>query len=180
MFKQVFIINGSGGCGKDTFIELLNILFWRDCVIGNYSSIDKVKEIAKAVGWDGTKTERNRKFLNDLKLLTIAFNDMPLNDIKEYTNSFMNNDTTNRILFLHVREPEEIAKAINAFKKYNAKSLLIKRDSVKHIISNMADGNVYDYDYDIVINNNGTLTDLRNKAVCLYKDLLNDSFKKEY
>ena len=180
MFKQVFIINGSGGCGKDTFIELLNILFWRDCVIGNYSSIDKVKEIAKAVGWDGTKTERNRKFLNDLKLLTIAFNDMPLNDIKEYTNSFMNNDTTNRILFLHVREPEEIAKAINAFKKYNAKSLLIKRDSVKHIISNMADGNVYDYDYDIVINNNGTLTDLRNKAACFYKDLLNDSFKKEY
>lgn len=180
MFKQVFIINGSGGHGKDSFIEALNNLFWKECVVGNYSSIDKVKEIAKAIGWDGTKTERNRKFLNDLKLLTIAFNDMPLNDIKEYTNSFMSNDTTNRILFLHVREPEEIAKAINAFKEYNAKALLVKRDSAKHIVSNMADGNVYDYNYDIVINNNGTLTDLKNKASCFYKDLLNNSFKKEY
>lgn len=180
MFKQVFIINGSGGCGKDTFIEALNNQFWKECVVGNYSSIDKVKEIAKAIGWDGTKTERNRKFLNDLKLLTIAFNDMPLNDIKEYTNSFMSNDTTNRILFLHVREPEEIAKSINAFKEYNAKALLVKRDSVKHIVSNMADGNVYDYDYDVVINNNGTLLDLYMIAFYFFKDLLNDSLKKEY
>lgn len=180
MIKQVFIINGNGGVGKDAFIEVLNNLFWKECIIGNYSSIDKVKEIAKAVGWDGSKTERNRKFLNDLKMLTIAFNDMPLNDIKKYTNNFMSNGNTNRILFLHVREPEEIAKAVNEFKEYNAKAILIKRDSVKHIVSNMADGNVYDYDYDIVINNNGTLIELRNKAECFYKDLLNDSFKKEY
>lgn len=181
MIKQVFIINGSGGHGKDAFIESLNNLFWKECIIGNYSSIDKVKEIAKIVGWDGEKTERDRKFLSDLKQLTIAYNDMPLNDLKEYAKFFMSDDDElNKMLFFHIREPEEIEKAINAFKKYNAKSILVKRYSVKHITSNPADGNVYDYDYDIVINNNGTFEDLKIKAKQFFEDLLNDSFKKEY
>ena len=170
MIKQVFIINGSGGVGKDTFIELMCNQALDKVKIGNYSSIDKVKEIAKAIGWNGEKTERDRKFLSDLKLLTTEYNNMPLNDMKEYAKNFMDDETDNKILFLHIREPEEIEKAVNEFKEYNVKTILVKRDCVKHIVSNMADENVYNYNYDIVIENNGTLENLTSMS----KQFLND------
>ena len=196
MIQQVFIINGSGGVGKDAFINMIptyelfgegeNCSMWfKNLDIGNYSSVSKVKEIAKAIGWNGGKTERDRKFLSDLKLLTTKYNDMPLNDMKEYVKRFMNyknphGNDNNRILFLHIREPEEIEKAVNEFKEYNVKTILVKRDSVEHITSNMADENVYNYDYDIVINNDGDIEELRNKATNFISDFLDNNLKNEY
>lgn len=193
MKKQVFIINGSGGTGKDTFVELVHDSdnFYRLIAgkyikrvkVYNYSSVTKVKKIAKLIGWNGEKTEKDRKFLSDLKLLTSEYNDMPLEDMKSYANKVFNSDFDRcdiKILFLHIREPEEISKAVNEFKKYNAKTILVKRDSIKHITSNMADGNVYNYDYDIVINNNGTLDDLKVKAECFLMDFETNGLKNEY
>lgn len=52
------------------------------------------------------------------------------------------------MLFLHIREPEEIERAKNEF---GAKTVLVKRDSIKHITSNMADGRVFNYEYDTAI-----------------------------
>lgn len=179
--KQIFIINGSGGVGKDEFIEMANNQFWRECEVGNYSSVTKIKEIAKIIGWNGEKTEKDRKFLSDLKLLTTNYNNMPLNDMKRFADNFMSYEAKlPRILFLHIREPEEIEKAVNEFKEYNAKTVLVKRDSVKHITSNMADENVFNYDYDIIINNDGTTDELKDKAKCFMKDFLNDTLKNEY
>lgn len=181
MIKQVFIINGSGGVGKDTFVELVDKQIWEECEVENYSSVSKVKEIAKIIGWSGTKTEKDRKFLSDLKLLTTEYNNMPLNDMKKFAKNFMN-DTVNipRMLFLHIREPEEIAKAVIEFAEYNVKTVLVKRDSVKHITSNMADENVYNYNYDIVINNNGTLEELKRTAWLFSNDFLNGAVRNEY
>lgn len=161
--NQVFIINGSGGVGKDEFINFVDdVLFENNVRVGNHSSVSKVKEIARMVGWNGEKTERDRKFLSDLKLLTTAYNDMPLNDMKEYVESFFDSFALyNAVVFLHIREPEEIAKAVEAF---NAKTILVKRDAVKHITSNMADENVFNYDYDYVIDNSGSLEDLKEAA----------------
>lgn len=179
--KQVFIINGSGGVGKDTFIEMIDNQFWKECEVANYSSVTKVKEIAKMIGWNGLKTEKDRKFLSDLKLLTTDYNNMPLNDMKKTVYNFMSYETNlPRILFLHIREPEEITKSVNEFKEYNAKTILVKKDSVKHITSNMADENVFNYDYDIVIDNNGTLENLREKAKCFFEDFLSGNLKSKY
>lgn len=100
MKKQVFIINGSGGVGKDTLIELI-----AECSgfsIMNFSSVDKVKEIARMIGWDGGKTEKDRKFLSDLKLLCSEYNDMPFKSMDSTVNMFHNNDAL--MLFLHIRE----------------------------------------------------------------------------
>lgn len=204
MKKQVFIINGSGGVGKDKFVELVKNHSYKlfgetknkdmrahvqTTEIQNYSSVSKIKEIAKIIGWNGEKTEKDRKFLSDLKLLTTEYNDMPLNDMKKYANIFMNGDRSSsingelrpdRILFLHIREPIEITKAVKAFEEYNAKTILVKRDSVEHITSNMADENVYDYNYDIVIENNGTLEELRNKTKQFLTDFKNDTLKEKY
>lgn len=181
MKKQVFIINGSGGVGKDTFVETVKSQAKR-IAIENYSSVTKVKKIAEAIGWNGSKSERDRKFLSDLKLLTTEYNDMPLNDMKRYVNIFMNLISFDkaRVIFLHIREPEEIAKAVSEFKEYNAKTVLVKRDSVKHITSNMADENVYNYNYDIVVDNGGTIEDLKEKAKGFIKDFLDGNLKNEY
>lgn len=181
MNKQIFIINGSGGVGKDSFVEEVQSQTNISTKVSNYSSVSKVKEVAKIIGWNGTKTEKDRKFLSDLKLLTTEYNDMPLNDMKRFANSTMNDGVNMaKILFLHIREPEEIAKAVNEFKEYNTKTILVKRDSVKHITSNMADENVFNYDYDIVIDNNGTIKDLREKAKSFLNDFLSDNLKNEY
>lgn len=164
MDKQIFIINGSGGVGKDTFVQLvseeLNSILKRLNTVINFSSVDKVKQIAKEIGWNGKKTEKDRKFLSDLKILTSEYCDMPFISMKEKVNKFYI-DEKSKILFLHIREPEEIERAK---KEFNAKTVLVIRDSVKHIISNLADKNVFNYEYDVIINNNGTIEDLRQIA----------------
>ena len=67
----------------------------------------------------------------------------------------------NSILFLHIREPKEIQRVKEAF---NAITLFIKNDNVADITSNMADANVKNYDYDVIIDNSGSLEELAYKA----------------
>ena len=162
MEKQIFIINGSGGVGKDTFVELVAKSLYRlyGYTLLNYSSIDCVKNIAKSIGWNGGKTEKDRKFLSDLKVLMTEYNDMPFISLEYMVHLFEKADNL-KILFLHIREPKEIERAKQAF---NAQTILIKRDSIPHITSNMADNGVFDYQYDIEINNDGDLSDLENQA----------------
>ena len=169
--KQVFIINGSGGVGKDTFVSLVS----NKATTINFSSVDKVKDVARLIGWNGGKTEKDRKFLSDLKLLCTNYNNMPFNSLKDKYEEFLKSYV--HFLFLHIREPEEIEKAKIAF---NAKTILVKRDSIEHITSNMADENVFDYDYDVVVNNNEGIEELKNKASVFVLDVFNNQLKSEY
>lgn len=153
--KKIFILNGSGGVGKDTFVDLVSNYI----PTIHFSSVTKIKEIAKAIGWDGGKTEKDRKFLSDLKILCTEYNNLPFNSMKEMVDEFLNGDSN--ALFIDIREPNEIEIAKKAF---NAETVLVKRDSVVHITSNMADANVYNYQYDYIIENNGDISDLNNTA----------------
>ena len=173
MKKQIFIINGSGGTGKDSFVTFIKNNFHYPVV--NFSSVDKVKKIAKIIGWNGAKTEKDRKFLSDLKLLCTNYNNMPFNSMKEKVKEFAESDAT--MLFLHIREPEEIEKAKVAF---NAKTILIKREAIKQITSNMADGNVFNYQYDIIVNNDGNLADFEKKAIEFVNDFYTDRMRTNY
>ena len=155
MKKQIVIINGSAGVGKDTFVNLVS----KYVPTMNYSSIDRIKEIAKECGWNGKKTEKDRKFLSDLKILCSKYNDLPMLSMRKNVQKFYN--SKNELLFLHIREPIEISNAVILF---NAKTLLIKRKSVKHIITNEADAGVFNYNYNYVIDNDGTKEELECKA----------------
>ncbi len=152
--KNIVVINGTGGCGKDIFIKLIS----KYKKVYNFSSIDKVKEIARIIGWDGTKDEKSRKFLSDLKNLTKEYNDMPYNCTKEAIEEFKNSDC--EIMFIHIREPEEIKRIVDTF---GAKTLFIKRENLNEITSNSSDGRVskYKYDYSIL---NTTLEEYEKKA----------------
>lgn len=171
--KQVFIINGSGGVGKDTFIEYLHSAL--NLPVMNFSSVDKVKEIATHMGWEGTKTEKDRELLYNLKQLCTKYNDLPFRTMEEKMKEFNNSDAV--ILFLHIREPEEIERAKKAF---SAKTLLIKRDTVEHITSNPADRDVFEYNYDVVVDTDCGLDGLSVKAQAIANDLLNNALKTEY
>ena len=143
-------------CGKDTFAKFLN-----DIVPTlKYSSIDKVKDIAKLCGWDGGKTEKDRKFLSDLKLLTTEYSNMAFEAIKSKVNEFLE-DPEHVVMLIDIREPAEIEKAKIAF---GAKTILIENKNVKTISSNMADANVFNYTYDYTVKNNGTLDDFRENV----------------
>ena len=104
MEKRIIIINGSGGVGKDTFVEYCNE-FTR---VKNISSVDKVKEAAKIlVGWNGEKDEKSRKLLSDLKLMSIDYNNYPITYIKQQSEEFKNSKEQ-QIMFVHIREISEI------------------------------------------------------------------------
>ena len=170
--KQVFIINGKGSVGKDTFVKMVN-----DYIpSATYSSVDETKYIASLMGWDGRKDAKSRKFLSDLKRLSSEYNDKPYLDVLERINFFFNSmyeeDT---LLFVHIREPKEIQRLVDFCKESNIEvsTLLIKRENIESVeYGNMADDNVYNYDYDFVINNDGTLDDLLNTAIWYLRRIL--------
>lgn len=165
--KEIIVINGTGGSGKDTFVEFC----MKYAKVKNFSSIDKVKEIARLIGWDGQKREKDRKFLSDLKKLTTEYNNMPFNSIKDAIDEFNNSD--DEILFIHVREPEEIKKVVDAF---GANTLLVKRVGLANIESNYSDANVDNYPYDYVIENN-TLEQLDSAALNFVNEVKKNEVK---
>lgn len=167
--KEIIVINGTGGSGKDTFVQFC----MKYAKVMNFSSIDKVKEIARLIGWDGQKREKDRKFLSDLKKLTTDYCDMPFNSVKEAIEDFDNSSF--ELLFIHIREPEEIKKVVDAF---GAKTLLVKRVGLANIESNYSDANVDNYPYDYVIENN-TLEQLDKEALNFVNEVKKNEAKQK-
>lgn len=171
MLKKIFITNGSGGCGKDAFAKAISELI----PTYKYSAIDAVKRCAKDMGWNGKKTEKDRKFLSDLKELTSAYNDFSFKDISKVVEDFKNNQIDAIVLLIDIREPKDIQRAKETF---GAETILIRRNSVKPILSNMADANVENYKYDHYIDNNRTLDDLERIAYEFVKEVIIDDCDK--
>lgn len=152
MNKQIVIINGSGGCGKDTFVSFCS----KYAKVMNYSSVQEIKEIAAQLGWQGGKTDRDRKFLSDLKLLSSDYSDFPYYCICNAIKNFEASDK--ELMFIHIRDIPEIARLETEFP--NIKTLLVRNSNVPVIATNVADANVENYLYNYNINNDGTLEDL--------------------
>lgn len=158
--KLVIVINGKGGCGKDTLIRGV-----ADCYkVKNVSSIDHIKDLAAQMGWQGTKDAKSRTFLADLKQLCIKYNDMPLHDMLKEYEAFMNSE--DEILFIHIREGEEIDKLKQFIS--GIKTVLVKRAETDNgVYTNSADNDVEDYEYDYEFDNNGDITERRLEFVKL-------------
>lgn len=158
--KKVFILNGSGGVGKDTFVSLVGILA---VPVTHLSSITPAKELAKQIEWSGGKTEKDRKFLSDLKDLMTEYNDYPLQYLKKQVDFFLHDQDHYQVCFIDIREPREIEKAAKAF---NATTVLVTAEGrVDPISTNHADDGVYDYQYDFYVDNSGTIDDLKDAVV---------------
>lgn len=155
---SIFVINGSGGVGKDTFVNFVA----EDNRVVHLSSINKVKEIATLIGWDGIKDEKSRKLLSDLKQLTTDYNDMSFNYICDLIDNLNNMDNYGVYVFVDIREPEEIKRFIKRYPY--TQTILITNKNVESIKSNKSDAEVYDYNYDYIVENDGSLEDLQVKA----------------
>lgn len=157
--NQIVIINGSGGVGKSTFIRLCGDI--SKIPVVELSTIDFPKTVAAYCGWNGTKTEKDRKFLSDLKDALTAWDDIPFKKVHEEVAQFQNH-----LIFINCREPWEVDRLKHSM---NASTLLIVRPIVAPITSNHADANVALYDYDYVLQNKGNLGDLTEKATNFLK-----------
>ena len=173
---MIVVVNGRPGSGKTTFEYIIKKKMSAFCEMR--STVDLVKEIAIFyAGWDGNKDLKNRKFLSDLKDLLTKFDNVPFNDIVRYKDIWESDmkryGVINHphVLLVDSREPEEIQK----FKdELGAVAVLIRRTEVENEeTSNHADANVFDFDYDWVIENNGSLEDLERRTLD-FLDLLFD------
>ena len=169
--KKVYVINGSGGVGKDTFVKfVLEHLNFRGV---NISSIEPVKRLALRMGWRGEKTEKDRKFLSDLKDLCTNYNDFSMQYLREQCEPFLKDEIYKgcKVMFIHIREPQEIQKAVDEF---GAKTILVVNPNVEQVVSNHADAEVFNYSYDTIIENNGSLEKLKDsaKTFCELEELI--------
>lgn len=167
---RVFVVNGRPASGK-TLFEANCKAHLRWC--GIFSTIDWVKDIARDCGWDGRKTPESRKFLSDLKDLLTRFNNSPFEQvchkIEEYEAEALSYDYSadEVVVFVDCREPQEIAKLVE---RYGAKTILIRRRAVaENEVSNHADANVENYDYDYIIDNNGSFEEYKQQAIDFLK-----------
>lgn len=169
---KYFIINGRPRSGKDTFV---NFCLEELGAFGKLiSTVDFVKEIAARCGWDKTKTPKNRKFLSDLKDLLTNWGDVPYKKTLQEIDMFKFDldywDVSDKgVVFIMCREPKEIERFE---RELNAKSVLIQRASVEfEQQSNHADSEVLNHKYDYIIENNGTIDELKEKAKGFLKNL---------
>lgn len=142
-----------GGVGKSTFISLCHEI---DPRVIEISTVDFVKEIALQAGWNGVKDEIGRRFLSELKDAMEHYHDIPNQKIEEFIQSHPDN-----IIFVNVREPHNIQYYKDV---YNAITAIVINPNTKQIQGNHADENVYDYEYDVYIENSGDLNLLKETA----------------
>lgn len=161
---QYFVINGPGGAGKDAFIKFVEKYYFKGNVV-NVSSIDPIKWLAQYGGWKGEKTDKARKMLSDLKKLFIDFNNLPFTFLTSQMSLLKRDD----IIFMHVREASEIDK-LKCLSNVIIRTILIDRQT--DLKGNDSDDMVYDYDYDYVIDNNGSLEDLKESAITFVDNVI--------
>ena len=167
MNKTVIVINGQGGCGKDTICNIMAKYY----NVKNVSTVDPIKDIARYAGWTGEKGDKARKMLADLKQVFIEYNDLPLNFIIKETEAFKldNND----IMFVHCRESVEIEKIVKAL-SVNTITLLVRRKDKyfqQKVYGNAADDEVENYNYDyIYTGNNENIEDLEKSFMAFFEE----------
>ena len=167
MKKLAIVINGAGGVGKDTLCDLAAKHF----KVLNISSITPIKEIAAQCGWDGTKDDKARTFLSDLKRICVEYNDYPTVWAKAHYDAFLKSD--DEIMFVHIREGSEIDKFIRATGG-EAKSLLVRGGErmKKEVYGNVSDDEVENYSYDYYFTNDKSLEDAEKDFCALLSDIL--------
>jgi hypothetical protein len=162
---MIIVVNGFPKSGKDEFVKYC-IEYLEDKNITGYntSSVDKIKEIAKLLRWDGEKTPKARKFLSDLKDLYSDYCNGPTLDVIDF-------HTKNKgITFFHCREPKEIEELVKL--KKDTITVLIKRYDTTTCDTNHADIFVEEYPYNYIIENKTDLDTLKQSAKTFIENII--------
>ncbi len=165
LHKEIVVINGGGGVGKDTFCDFCS----QKVFTKSYSSVAEIKEAAKKLGWLETKENKDRDFLCSLKELSSEYNDFPFNCILSKIESFLFFDNKTSLFFIHIREIEEIKRLKEKYPYI--RTLLITNPNILQNYTNPADQNVRYYNYDYIIENDSTKEELQKKAFAFVSKL---------
>ena len=166
----VVLINGYNGVGKDTLVDSAKSVTSES--IHNISTVDKIKEAAVILGWNGVKDDTSRAALHDLKKLSNKY----FNHSRSYVENFTRQHS-NCFIFVHCREPLEL----EYFKKFipevkpdtECYSLLVTNDRVTPA-DNAADQGVFEFTYDFIVKNNSTIEDLKLEARRLLETIMEE------
>lgn len=155
--SKVFVINGSPLGGKDTFINFVKT-YYEDTL--NFSSVDYIKWLShKHLGINvKNKNEKLRQFLSEFKRILTEYNDFPYQQCKMAIESL----EENQVLFLHIREKEEIEKVKRDFP--NVKVVFVEGKDECKSYGNKSDDLVKEIEADIIIHNDSTLAELSKTA----------------
>lgn len=154
MKKKIIVINGQGGSGKDTFIKYCGYISkWP---VYSFSSVSIVKKAAKILGWEGSKSKEDRKFLSDLKQLSINYNNQP----NEYLVYSVEKTPDISLNFVIIREPKEIDVFKSSFFiGTDIHTVLVDRFD-NEWYGNVSDDETSFYKYDYIVYNKGIIEEL--------------------
>lgn len=156
MKNNVWVVVGNPCGGKDTFVNFVKS-YYEDTL--NFSSVDYIKWLShKHLGIDVNKKDRKlRKFLSDFKNILTEYNDFPYQQCKLAIETL----EENQVLFLHIREKEEIEKVKRDFPQ--TKVIYVNNGS-SEVYGNDSDDKMNEIEPDIIIHNDSTLAELSKTA----------------
>jgi hypothetical protein len=179
--QRVVVLNGVAKSGKDTFVKMVESVAMRDpnhkVVVGLTSTIDPIKNVmAKEFGWTGGKTEKDRLFMHNLKMLTTEYCDLSFSHTKHKIDAFFEvwtewGDMDGAIMFVMAREPKDIARYADHYGSRAVTALMRMPLAEASIPDNEGDQGVFDYSYDYFIENIKDLKYLQVVAENFYKIL---------
>ena len=184
--RNICIINGKGGTGKDTLISSLTE--GENAVkVFNVSSIDPIKDICEDINPTGKKDLAYRKLLSDMKGLIDKYYIEQTGD--SYTNSYvlkeaeyyLRNCKDTPVMFVHIREPENIDRCVKSLNSLCSRlrldtdevrlsTLLVRSDREQKDYGNKSDDGVENYPYDYTYQSKG---DIQQDGE-MFKTVVND------
>jgi hypothetical protein len=172
--KKIFIINGQARSGKTSFGEMVGeILKEQRIPFEHNSSITPVKIFLSSHGWLGRKWDKKtkddywRKAMYKCKKRMISddpniFDRYAYNRLEE-----ISGEAGEGVLFFDIREPENIVQMVEFFRDTHPEikvlTVFVERECGEEF-NNYADTNQGNYDYDIYIDNNRGLEELREAS----------------
>lgn len=167
MTKKIFILNGVHASGKNTFVKYINE-YGIDAV--HYSYVDFTRDMLESKGVNvKDKSNKLRKLLCNVNNALEEYDDIPFKDCLSIADNFYQNWFEGDCLFIDCREPKKIERLKQAL---NAKTVFVKSNKII-TADNLADKAVAEnYKYDYVVQNIGSLDDLRNNTIDFIKDVI--------
>jgi hypothetical protein len=171
------LLNGYPISGKDLFANYLfleaEMKGWNTQL---FSSADEAKKIAKTIfGWNGEKTDEWRIRLSKLVDYLDSKYDSSYVALKKIFLQYKQNNINNLIVVMF-REPEKIEKLKSLCLDENIEFLTIfvsrktaKKACIMKTDNCHSDMNVENYQYDICIENNSDIQNLKKEAVDLFQ-----------
>lgn len=170
----VFIVNGPPRSGKDSFIAFLSKIYASFGVTSvEHSSIDIIRYMLSELGIDtSAKTAADRKLLAGIGSLVEEHSNFRTNNCIHEVIQAEQDYPTGAVVFLHIREPENIARVVEFLRVRGNPIWKVQVLSQRaEVPSNPVDAGTGEVPYDFTVNNNGTLADLNCEARALFNIL---------